>query len=46
MMLWLAFVAPVTYYSLKTAAAMRHDLLEPVLGTHADDRLMRLVYPL
>lgn len=45
MMLWLAFVAPVTYYTLKTAAAARHELFGPVLGTHADDRAMRWVYP-
>lgn len=46
MMGWLIFCAPMTYYTLKSAAAMRHELFGPVLGTHANDRAMRWVYPL
>lgn len=45
MMRLLALCAPCTYYTLKTAAAMRHELLRPVLGTHRNDWLMRKVYP-
>jgi hypothetical protein len=36
----------MTYMTLKLAAAMRHELFGPVLGTHARDRAMRLVYPI
>lgn len=46
MMFPLFFVAPFTYSALKLAAALRHELCGPMLGTHADDRLMRWVYPI
>ena len=42
----LFFVCPGTYMALKLAAAARHELCGPLLGTHRHDLLMRLVYPL
>jgi hypothetical protein len=46
MMAPLFFIAPLTYLTLKTAAAIRHEICRPLLGTHAQGRAMRLVYPI
>jgi hypothetical protein len=40
------FVCPLTYMTLKAAAAWRHEFFGPVLGTHARDSAMRFVYPI
>jgi hypothetical protein len=42
----LFFLCPRTYHALKLAAAARHELCAPFLGTHRRDLLMRLIYPL
>lgn len=42
MFLWLAFVSPLTYLSMKERARLRHQIL---LGK-SDDCLIRLFYPL
>lgn len=46
MLLPLAMFCPFTYMTWKAAAMARHELCGPLLGTHANDRWMRLVYPL
>jgi hypothetical protein len=46
MMAPLFFFNPPLYYTLKAAAAVRHEICRPVLGTHARDAAMRRVYPI
>ncbi len=45
-MLPLFYICPPAYYACKAAAAVRHEMLRPVLGLHAHDSIMRKVYPL
>ena len=46
MLLPLALFYPFAYAMMKTAAMVRHEMCGPMFGMHADDPLMRLVYPL
>jgi hypothetical protein len=46
MALGIYLLSPALYYVLKRAAESRHEALKPVLGTHAKDVAMRIVYPL
>ena len=46
MALGIFFLSPPLYYVLKWAAESRHEALHPILGTHARDLPMRIVYPL
>jgi hypothetical protein len=46
MALGIFMLSPPLYYLLKRAAECRHEMLGPVLGTHAKDAAMRIVYPL
>jgi hypothetical protein len=42
----LFFFSPLAYTALRAAAAIRHDLCGPFLGTHANDAVMQIMYPI
>jgi hypothetical protein len=46
MALGIFMFSPPLYYLCKWAAAGRHEMLGPILGTHSRDVAMRIVYPL
>jgi hypothetical protein len=46
MALGIYMLSPALYFLCKRAAECRHELLKPVLGTHAKDAAMRIVYPI
>lgn len=38
-------INPPAYFALKAAAQTRHELMSPLLGTHANDESIKDVYP-